>query len=157
MRPATLIKRAREKKGWSQKHLAEAIGVTPGFINKIEQDHALPSYESCLVLADVLDLAFDNLWMEVEQARAAAAANNIQTRGIAVRNALRTQSSRAAGPPPAAPVPAMDPEAIAAEVARDPELQTAFSHLKQALADPQMRPTVLAALAAFAQAARPQP
>jgi hypothetical protein len=40
------------------------------------------------------------------------------------------------------------------ELQNDPELSAAFANLRTALADPQMRPTVLEALRAFAQAAK---
>jgi len=49
-----------------------------------------------------------------------------------------------------------DPQAIGQEVLSDPETQRAYRCLKRALADPQMRPTVLKALEAFARAARPE-
>lgn len=49
-----------------------------------------------------------------------------------------------------------DPTAIGQEILADPALKAAYAALKAALADPQMRPTVLNALAAFAQAARPE-
>jgi hypothetical protein len=47
-------------------------------------------------------------------------------------------------------------EDLARELSADPDLQTAYRNLKQALADPQMRPHVLATLDAFARTARPR-
>jgi hypothetical protein len=47
-----------------------------------------------------------------------------------------------------------DPQAIAAELLADPDMKKAYRCLKLALTDPQMRPTVLAALEAFAWAAK---
>src|SRR5919106_3432743 len=90
MGPSALIKHARERKGWTQRQLASAIGVTPGFITKVESERALPSYERCVALAGVLDLSFDSLWAEVEKARVEAHQQSIYTRGAAVRGALRT-------------------------------------------------------------------
>lgn len=48
-----------------------------------------------------------------------------------------------------------DPTALGHEVLSEPDLCIAYQYLKLALADPQIRPTVLAALEAFARAARP--
>jgi len=48
-----------------------------------------------------------------------------------------------------------DLQAIGQELLADPDLKRAYRYLKLALADPQMRPTVLAALEAFARAACP--
>ena len=50
-----------------------------------------------------------------------------------------------------------DPQVLGQELLADQDLQMAYRHLKLALADPHMRPTVLAALEAFARAARPRP
>lgn len=155
MRPAAVIKHAREKKGWTQKQLASAIGVTPGFITKVESEQALPSYERCTVLADVLALSLESLWTEIEQVRTEAFQQSIRTRGVAVRRALRTRGV-AAEPPTGAPVPEMTAEAIAREIAADAELQAAYRDLKLALADPQLRETVLNALRVFARAASPR-
>ena len=58
--------------------------------------------------------------------------------------------------PGAAPAPELSVEELARELARDAELHTAYRNLKLALADPQMRPTVLAALDAFARVAQPE-
>jgi hypothetical protein len=49
-----------------------------------------------------------------------------------------------------------DPQALGQEVLADPDLQRAYRCLRHALADRQMRPTVLAALEAFARVARPE-
>jgi hypothetical protein len=46
---------------------------------------------------------------------------------------------------------------MAQEIGADATVLTAYHHLKRALADPQLRPTVLAALEAFARAAHPRP
>lgn len=153
MEPAALIKHARAKKGWSQKQLAAAIGVTPGFITKVEGEQALPSYERCIALAAVLDLPSDTLWTEIEKARIAAFQQHMRTRGAAVRRAMRTRGGPAE-PPTEPPRLEMSVEDIAREIAADAELQAAYRDLQMALADPQMRETVLNALRAFARAAR---
>ncbi len=50
-----------------------------------------------------------------------------------------------------------DPGTLGQEILNDADLRTAYQYLKLALADPQIRPTVLAALEAFARAARSGP
>ena len=156
MEPADLIKQAREKKGWTQKELADAIGVTSGFITKVETDQALPSYERCMAIASVLEVPLDTLWVEVERARVESFQQRIRTRGAAVRGTFRTRGA-SLEPPAALPIHEMTAEEIAREITADADLQTAYRNLKLALADPKMRPTVLAALEAFAHATRLEP
>jgi transcriptional regulator with XRE-family HTH domain len=152
MGPSSLIKHAREKKGWTQRQVANAIGVTPGFITKVESEQALPSYERCIALAGVLDVPFDRLWAEVEKARVEAHQQSIYIRGAAVRGTLRTPGVLA-GPPTAPPALELSAADIARDMASDAELRAAYRDLKFALADPQLRETVLNALRVFARAA----
>lgn len=149
---ATLIKAARERRGWSQKRLAHAIGVTPGFITKLEAEEAFPSYERCIALANVLEVSLNNLWREVEKLRTGMFQQRIRTRGATVRGAIRTRGGPARGKvPPAGRERSADD--IAREIAQDPDLQVAYRHLKLALADPELRAKVLGALEAYANAA----
>jgi hypothetical protein len=69
--------------------------------------------------------------------------------------ALARSKGAEATPPPSEPPPA--PEAVLHELRNNPELLTAFAHLRIALADPKVRPIVQAALQAFAQAAKREP
>lgn len=154
MQFAALIKRARKAKRWSQKQLADTIGVTPGFVTKLEAEHAFPSYERCLALATTLGLSVDDLWSRAEEARFEASRQRHRTREGVMRGVERIRG-RLGESPEAAPAPEPSVEEIAREIATDAELHTAYRNLKLALADPQMRPTVLAALDAFARAARP--
>jgi|GEM_PF-3246019 len=148
-----LIRQAREKKGWTQKQLADAIGVTPSFITKLEAGQTLPGNDLCLAMADALGLSLDELLEEVENARAETSQHRIRTRGAAVRGALRTRGARTA-PPPTQPYEERSADEIAREIAADADLLAAYQSLKAALADPAMRETVLNALEAFARAAR---
>lgn len=150
------IRQAREKKGWTQKQLADAIGVTPSFITKLEAGQTLPGNDLCLAMADALGLSLDELLEEVENARAESSQHRIRTRGAAVRGALRTRGARAT-PSPTPPVEEMSADEIAREIAADADLRVAYQNLKLALADPQKREAVLVALEAFARAARPKP
>lgn len=152
MGPSGLIKHARERKGWTQRQVASAIGVTPGFITKVESEQALPSYERCIALAGVLDLSFDSLWAEVEKARVEAHQQSIYTRGAAVRGVWRTPGVLAE-PPTGLPALELSVADIARDMATDAELRAAYRDLKYVLADPQLRETVLNALRAFARAA----
>lgn len=156
MKLATLIKDTRTAKGWSQKQLAGMIGATPGFVTKLETGDALPGYERCVTLANALQLSMDDLWALVEEDRATVARQRLATRQAAIQGAL--QSHQVPSGPSATPsTPGVSAEALARELAADSDLQTAYHNLKQALADPQMRPHVLAALQAFAHTARPGP
>jgi transcriptional regulator with XRE-family HTH domain len=152
---AALLKRARGAKGWSQKHLADTIGVTPGFVAKLEAGHAFPSYERCLALANALGLSLDDLLSRVEEARLEASQQRLRTRGSAMRGPVRIrgqlEESAEGGP-----APETSATELAQELVTDAALQAAYRNLKRALADPQMRPTVLAVLEVFARAAQPQ-
>jgi transcriptional regulator with XRE-family HTH domain len=145
--PAELLKRAREKKGWTQKQLADAIGVTSGFVAKLEAAESLPGYERSVAMAEVLGLPLDQLWHSIQEERAESTQRRIQTRGVAIRGAVRG----AGGEEPKT----SSPEEIAREIASDSDLSDAYQHLKTALNDPRLRITVLTALEAFARAAAP--
>jgi hypothetical protein len=69
---------------------------------------------------------------------------------------LATRSESATGEPEPASVPPLPEDAaqVMQEFSNDPELWAAYHHLKIALSDPQLRPTVLEAMEAFAQAAK---
>jgi len=155
MKQLDMIRQSRERKGWTQKQLADAIGVTPSFITKLEAGQTLPGNDLCMAIADALGLSVDELLEEVENARAATSQHRIRTRGAAVRGALRTRGARAA-PPPVPPEDESSAEEIAREIVADAELRVAYQNLKIALADPQKRYAVLVALEAFASAARPE-
>lgn len=152
---AALLKRARGAKGWSQKHLADTIGVTPGFIAKLEAGHAFPSYERCLALAHALGLSLDDLWGRVEEARLEASQQRLRTRGSAMRGPVRIRGQLEESPE-GVPAPEMRVTELAQELATDAALQAAYRNLKRALADPQRRLAVLEALEAWARAAQPQ-
>ena len=155
MKLAALIKDTRTAKGWSQKQLAGMIGATPGFVTKLETGDALPSYERCVTLANALQLSVDDLWALVEEDRATAARQRLVTRQAAIQGTLRMHKAPS-GPSATPSAPEINVEDLARELAVDPDLQMAYHNLKQALADPQMRPHVLATLQAFAQTARPR-
>ena len=67
--------------------------------------------------------------------------------GLRTRGPVRTRGGAASRSAPGARGPAE----IAREIAGDPELLTAYRHLKKAAADPALRETVLNALEAFAR------
>lgn len=109
MSVALRLKRARLAKGWSQKHLAATLGVTSSFITKIEAGDAYPSYERGLLMAQALDLPWDELWSAIEAERDAASRQRRQQRGAALQAMVtRGPTPRAAGGP-AAPTPAVVP------------------------------------------------
>jgi transcriptional regulator with XRE-family HTH domain len=148
-----LVKRARDKKGLTQRQTADLIGVTPGFIAKIESGESLPGYSACVALTNVLDIALDELWQAVETARRQAderrrvargevATGAIRTRGpVRVRGAVLTRGGTAT----------RGPGQIAQEIAGDPDLLTAYRHMRTAMTDPALRTTVMTTLEAWAR------
>lgn len=51
-----LIMEGRERKSWTQKNLADVVGVTSSYISKLEQDDNPPSDQLCVKIARVLEL-----------------------------------------------------------------------------------------------------
>lgn len=51
-----VIRRKREKKGWSQYCLAKEAGVAQSFVNEIENGEKSPSIEIFFKLCEVLDI-----------------------------------------------------------------------------------------------------
>jgi len=50
------LKRAREKKGWSQSQLAEAVGLSQGHISDNERDKISPRLDTVIEIARTLEL-----------------------------------------------------------------------------------------------------
>jgi transcriptional regulator with XRE-family HTH domain len=151
MASGDMIKHAREAKQWLQKQLAEKIGVTPGFITKLETGQSRPSYERCVALAEALDLPLDELWEQVQEEKVETSGERIRTRGAAIRGVVRTR-----GAPARPPEPAFWSEAIqdiAREIARDTDLRACYDDLKAAFASPKTRETVRQVLRALAREA----
>lgn len=148
-----MIRTRREQRGWTQRELAAAIGCTDGYVAHLEKEIKLPSLDISMAVAQAFRLSEDEQQRfldTVEVARRQRAEQRIRTRGAVVRGALRTRG----GMRPPAPNPDaddVDAERIASDLDADPELRTAYQHLKSALANPQMRNTVLNALRAFAR------
>ena len=55
------IKAARENLNWTQEQLAEAAGISKGFLSDIENDKRNISSESALKIADALGISLDYL------------------------------------------------------------------------------------------------
>jgi transcriptional regulator with XRE-family HTH domain len=49
------LKRAREKRGWSQRKLASRVGLTQKHISSIESGKIVPRYDTLLELVRILD------------------------------------------------------------------------------------------------------
>ena len=93
MKIGTLLKEAREHKGKTQRQMAEKLGVTPGFVTKIETDEVLPSYERLLSIADFLDLNISVLWADVQEERTARLQKKLLARQEVLSHALRPTAS----------------------------------------------------------------
>ena len=59
--PGDRIKAAREQRNWTQEQLAEAAGISKGFLSDIENDKRNISSESALKIADALGISLDYL------------------------------------------------------------------------------------------------
>lgn len=51
-----VIRRKREKLGWSQYKLAKVVGITQSFINEIESGKKSPSIEVFFRICEALDI-----------------------------------------------------------------------------------------------------
>jgi transcriptional regulator with XRE-family HTH domain len=152
------IREARERLGWTQKALAERIGVTPGFITKLENDQALPSLDLVLALANALLVDRDTLLELCNRARQERAGQRIRTRGSAASAILTGGEEEGTLPERARGAPEMKntAEQLGQAILGDEELRLAFSYLRDALADPELKEAVLKSLEAFARLAVPQ-
>src|SRR5688572_16739931 len=132
MTAANLIKQAREDKKWTQRQLADAIGMTPGFIAKLEGRDSLPSYDVCVLLTNVLNLSLEALWQSLDSGRREAVDQRLRTRGAVAGAAVRTRGAVRArgGAQESGPRSAHGPAEIALEIAGHPELLTAYRHRK---------------------------
>ena len=59
--PGDRIKAAREKLNWKQEQLAQAAGISKGFLSDIENDKRNISSKSALKIADALGISLDYL------------------------------------------------------------------------------------------------
>jgi transcriptional regulator with XRE-family HTH domain len=148
------IRKAREQHNLTQSALAERVGVTPGFITKVEKGEALPGAELLLALAGELNLARDELLNMADIVRGERAGQRIRTRGNAIRQVFGVGVPREAastealeqGTRPGA-------EQLGRMIMADQELRSAFENLRTALADPELRNVVLKTLETFARQA----
>ena len=62
-----MLKECRERKGYSQKELAELVGVTQGAIAQFELGSTLPNIETAVRLAEILGVTCEQLVKGVEQ------------------------------------------------------------------------------------------
>lgn len=62
MRMNNKIKELREKKGWSQEHLGEMVGVSRQTVIAIEKGKYNPSLELAFKLRNVFDLSIEDMF-----------------------------------------------------------------------------------------------
>jgi transcriptional regulator with XRE-family HTH domain len=147
-----MIRSWRIQKTWTQRQLAQQVGCTDGFVAHLENEVKLPSLDISMALTRAFELSADdqeNFLQAVEESRRQRSDQRIRTRGTAIRGALRTRGTR-----PAVSANLPDAERIQRELASNPVLLAAYLDLRAALADPQQRETVLAALKLFARSAQ---
>lgn len=58
---ATIIKNLRRHNGWTQKYIADELGVKYQTYQKYEMGKAKPSFENLIKLADLFDVSMDYL------------------------------------------------------------------------------------------------
>jgi transcriptional regulator with XRE-family HTH domain len=152
------IRKAREGHELTQNALAERVGVTPGFITKLEKDEALPGSDLLLALAGILDLRREDLLKLAETARTERSGRRIRTRGALVREVLGVGEAKQRAPGKVFEHEARPlAEQLGQVILGDPELRAAFEHLRVALADADLKGAVLKTLETFAhQAGRSQ-
>jgi len=56
------VKELRERHGWTQQELAEAVGVSRQSINSIERQRYMPSLQVALLFARLFHMATDDLF-----------------------------------------------------------------------------------------------
>jgi putative transcriptional regulator len=56
------VKELRSARGWTQKDLADAVGVSRQSINSIERERYVPSLELALSFGQAFDLAMDEIF-----------------------------------------------------------------------------------------------
>jgi transcriptional regulator with XRE-family HTH domain len=148
------IRKAREQHNLTQSALAERVGVTPGFITKLEKGEALPGAERLLALAGVLELKADELLNMAAISGGERAGQRIRTRGSVIRQVYGVGVPRDAGSTAGLEQgPRLGAEQLARLIAADQELRLAVEHLRTALDDPELRSVVLKTLETFARQA----
>ena len=151
--PAIMIRQARQEKKWTQRQLAEQIGCTPGFVNKIEAGASLPGYERCLALASVLGLSSEELWSQIEKAKTEVIKKRIQSRGTIIQKTLTPQDTPRAPSAESAPH-TIDASEIARDLEQNPTLRSAYMTLKKLLEDDKLREGILQILNTFADSTK---
>jgi len=150
-----MIRRARERLGWTQTQLAQRIGVTASFITKVEKDEAVPSYDRLIALGNVLVLETTTLIALSQRKKDERVEQRIRTRGAIARSAYRLEGTGPAlGPEGTARLP-NTAEQIGKEILDDPDLQATFNWLRTILANPELKNIVLKTLETFAKQAQP--
>lgn len=66
------IKALREKAGISQQELAEKAHSSPTSINRIENGHQAPRFDTIVEIAQALKVSLGDIWGELEQAKEVA-------------------------------------------------------------------------------------
>lgn|GEM_PF-2747345 len=83
-----IIRRAREKRGLTQKQIAEQLGISVSYITKIETDELLPGDETLINIAQTVGLDSTALLERLQTER-----TNNQRQKQEARNKLRRQTA----------------------------------------------------------------
>lgn len=85
------VKKERKKLDLSQTDLAEKLGVTPGFISKIQNGVAFPSYELIASLADIFSADQLAVWKMVEAEKLRQHQNRRENRKAVLASIAKTE------------------------------------------------------------------
>lgn len=55
------VKELRTERGWTQKQLAERLGVSPTLISTVENGHAPPGWELAMRIADLFEVPLEQI------------------------------------------------------------------------------------------------
>ena len=142
----------RKRLELTQRQLADRVGCTDGYIAHLESELKFPSINVMLALSDVFSFTIEaqqEFLTSVEKKRVEKSSKRIRTRGVATRELLKvrhaSEETRKTD---------LAAERIAHDLEENPDLRTAYYDLRTALADPQMRDTVLNTLRAFSRSSR---
>ena len=151
-----VIREARDRVGCSQSELARRIGVSSGFMTKVEKNQALPSYECLFSIANALGLDHEQLFALAEEAKAKRTAIRIRAKGETVRHVYgqKSQRQKDSTADTEREEEVVTVEDLAHAVWADADLRRAVLCVRIALDDPDLKEADLKILEMFARQAK---
>lgn len=146
--PGEIMRERRLELGWTQKELADRIGVSDAYISALESGSKLPTYANTIVLAEELGLNGDELWEMTRQLHEDLALQKISRKVERLQQAKKLTSDE---------LPRLSPEIaeLIESMKEDRHFAAAIRNLSRAIKDPKLRDAVFRSLEAFAKSANP--